>query len=90
MEKYSRAVSNMYSQFKQRKAHPMEKYIGRLVNYHGEKMEVVDYRYNEWEDRDMLIVDASQSGGWSELSPADFVFKDCEFYYYVGIDDLID
>ena len=91
MEKYSRAVSNTYSQFKPRKAHPMEKYIGRLVNYYGEKMEVVGYRYNEWADKDLLIVvDASQSGGWSELSPADIVFKNCEFYYYVGIDDLID
>ena len=90
MEKYSKAVSEMYSQFKQRKAHPMEKYIGRLVNYYGEKMEVVGYRYNEWADKDMLIVDASQSGGWSELGPDDFVFKNCGFYYYVGIDDLIE
>ena len=89
MEKYSKAVSEMYSQFK-REAHPMEKYIGRLVNYYGEKMEVVGYSHNELAGKDLLIVDASQSGGWSELGPADFVFKNCEFYYYVGIDDLID
>lgn len=31
MEKYSKAVSGMYSQFKQKEAHPMEKYIGRLA-----------------------------------------------------------
>lgn len=37
MEKYSKAVSEMYSQFKKREAHPMEEYIGRLVNYYGEK-----------------------------------------------------
>lgn len=89
MEKYSKAVSEMYSQFK-REPHPMEKYIGRLVDYYGEKMEVVGYRCNEWTDRGLLIVDASQSGGWSELSPADFVFKNCGSYYYAGIDDLID
>ena len=90
MEKYSKAVSEMYSQFKQKEAHPMERYIGRLVNYYGEKMEVVGYRYNEWVDKYMLIVDAPQGGGWSELGPADFVFKNCEFYYYVNIDDLIE
>lgn len=31
MEKYSKAVSEMYSQFKKREAHPLEKYIGRLA-----------------------------------------------------------
>lgn len=85
MEKYSKAVREMYSQFKKREAHPMEKYIGRLVNYYGEKMEVVGYSHNG-----LLIVDASQSGGWSELGPADVVFKNCESYYYAGIDDLIE
>lgn len=90
MEKYSKAVREMYSQFKKREAHPMEKYIGRLVNYYGEKMEVVGYKYNEWADEYLLIVDASQSGGWSELAPSDVVFKNCEFYYYAGIDDLIE
>lgn len=76
--------------FEKREAHPLEKYIGRLANYYGEKMEVVGYSHNELAGKDLLIVDASQSGGWSELGPADFVFKNCEFYYYVGIDDLID
>ena len=76
--------------FEKREAHPMEKYIGRLVNYYGEKMEVVGYRHDELAGKGLLILDASQSGGWSELSPADFVFKNCEFYYYAGIDDLID
>ena len=90
MGKYSKAVRGMYSQFKKREAHPMEKYIGRLVNYYGEKMEVVGYRHNESTGEDLLILDASQSGGWSELGPADFVFKNCEFYYYAGINDLIE
>lgn len=35
MEKYSKAVSEMYSQFKQKEAHPMEKYIGKHVAYWG-------------------------------------------------------
>ena len=43
MKKYSKAVSEMYSQFKQRKAHPFEKYIGRLVSFSGEEVEVVGY-----------------------------------------------
>lgn len=90
MEKYSSAVSEMYSQFKKKETHPMEKYIGRLVNYYGEKMEVVGYSHNELAGKDLLIVDASQSGGWPELGPADFVFKDCELYYYVDIDDLME
>lgn len=41
MEKYLRAVSEMYSQFKKVEAHPMGKYIGRLVYFCGEKLEVV-------------------------------------------------
>lgn len=90
MEKYSKAVREMYSQFKKGEAHPMEKYIGRLVNYYGKKMEVVGYSHNELAGKNLLIVDASQSGGWSELGPADFVFKNCESYYYAGIDDLIE
>ena len=90
MEKYSKAVSEMYSQFKRKEAHPMEKYIGRLVNYYGEKMEVVGYSHNEWPGTDLLIVDASQNGGWSALEPFDVVFKECESYWYVSINDLID
>lgn len=53
-------------------------------------MEVVGYSHNELAGKDWLIVDASQSGGWSELAPSDVVFKNCEFYYYVGIDYLIE
>lgn len=43
MEKYSKAVSEMYSQFNQREVHPLEKYIGRLARCRGEKSEVVGY-----------------------------------------------
>lgn len=90
MEKYSRAVSEMYSQFKKREAHPLEKYIGRLVSFSGKEVEVVGYNHKAWADKDLLIVDASQVGGWPELAPSDVVFKNCDFYYYVGISDLID
>lgn len=38
MEKYSKAVSEMYSQFKQSEANPLEKYIGRLAHGCGEKL----------------------------------------------------
>lgn len=90
MEKYSRAVSEMYSQFKQREAYPMEKYIGRLAYFYGGKSEVVGYSRNELADEPLLIVDASQNGGWSALEPFDVVFKECERYWYVSISDLID
>ena len=43
MEKYSKAVSEMYSQFKQREVRPMEKYVGRLARCRGEKLEVAGY-----------------------------------------------
>lgn len=90
MEKYSKAVSEMYSQFK-KETHPTEKYIGRLANYRGKKVEVVGYRHNELAVRDFLIIDASQVGGWSQsaLEPFDVVFKECEKYWYVSADDLI-
>ena len=90
MEKYLSAVSEMYSQFKQREAHPMEKYIGRLANFHGNKMVVVGYNLHQLADEPLLIVDASQIGGWSALEPSDVVFKYCETYGYAGINDLTD
>jgi len=90
MEKYSKAVSEMYSQFKQREAHPMEKYIGRLVNFYGDKLEVVGYSHKQFTDEPLLIVDASQNVGWSALEPFDVIFKDCEKYRYASINDLID
>ena len=90
MEKYSKAVSEMYSQFKQRKAHPLEKYIGRFANYEGEQLEVVGYSHNDSADEPWLIVDGSKNGGWSTPEPFDVVFKECERYWYVSVDDLID
>lgn len=89
MEKYSKAVSEMYSQFKQREAHPMEKYIGRLVNFYGERLEVVGYRRNDLTSSPLLIVEALPFEGWSVLEPADVIFKKCEGYWYAGIRDLI-
>lgn len=79
-----------YSQFEKREAHQMGKYIGRLVNLYGDKLEVVGYSHNQFTDEPLLIVDASQTGGWSALDPSDVIFKDCEAYWYVGINSLID
>ena len=76
--------------FEKREAHPMEKYIGRLVNFYGKRLEVVGYTRNEVTGKPLLIVEASQIGGWSALEPSDVVFKECESYWYAGINDLID
>ena len=89
MEKYSKAVSEMYSQFKKKEAHPMEKYIGKHVVYLGEAREVVGYR-DEFYGSYCLIVAGSDVGGWSNLGPYDVVFKKCERYWYVGSFDVID
>lgn len=91
MEKYSKAVREMYSQFKEIEHHRVEEYIGRLANYKGEQLEVVGYR----EDTDgtwALIVGGTKIKGWRRemLGPMEVVFKDCEEYAYVGITDLID
>lgn len=98
MEKYLRAVSGMYSQFKRKEArptekrevHPMEKYIGRLVDLYGNKLEVVGYSREQFTGEPLLIVDASQIVGWSAPEPCDVIFKDCGAYRYASIDDLID
>lgn len=98
MEKYSKAVSEMYSQFKpkevhpleKKESHPMEKYIGRFVNYRGIRSEVVGYGYNELTREPWLIIDTSRIGGWSALESPNVVFKECENYWYASIDDLID
>lgn len=91
MEKYSKAVSEMYSQFKQREAHPMEKYIGQLARCRGIDCEVVGYRTIK-DDTWALIVDGTGAKGWcwKVLDTRDVVFKDCECYFYVSIYDLID
>ena len=89
MEKYSKAVSEMYSQFKQKEAHPMEKYIGKHVVYFGREEEVVGYTM--WPDGTCsLIINSSQKEGWAILGPYDVIFKKCERYWYVSISDLID
>lgn len=81
MEKYSKAVSGLYSQFKNADAHPMKKYIGRLANCYGEKMGVVGYSCNELADEPLPIVDNPRSGGRTDLDPNDVVFKECERYW---------
>lgn len=90
MEKYSKAVSEEHLQFEKREAHPAEKYIGRLARCNGgEVSEVVGYT-EYWGSACSLIADATSFGGWRGLGVDDVVFKDCESYWYVGIDDLID
>lgn len=89
MEKYSKAVSGMYSQFEKREAHPMEKYVGRHAVVRGSVLEVVGYSAGS-DDIRMLIVDAFPVGGWTDLWEADTVFRVCKSYWYVRIDDLID
>lgn len=56
------------------------------------EFEVVGYSCKDLDDEGFLIVDASQSGGWleQELEPFDFVSKECKYYWYVNIIDLID
>lgn len=90
MEKYLSAVSEMYSQFKKKEAHPMEKYIGRLIKYNGKESKVVGYSYQECLGEYVLIVEAPEEIGWTELDPSDVILKDCEYYWYVRINDLIE
>ncbi|WAX10122.1 hypothetical protein BU241P1_00012 [Bacteroides phage BU241P1] len=89
LEKYSKAVSEMYSQFKG-EPHPLEKYIGRLAVCYGKKAEVVGYIDNELAGEPLLIVDCPWSKGWTDLEPNDVIFKECERYWYVSINDLIE
>lgn len=76
--------------FEKREAHPMEKYIGRWVNCRGKKAVVIGYSYIESDDEPLLLIVASQTDGWSKLEPFDVVFKECEYYWYASINDLID
>lgn len=88
MEKYSSAVSEMYSQFKQRETHPLEKYIGRLALWWPRQLEVVGYTVDAL-GGGCLIADATLLGGWCNLDANDVVFKRCEAYCYVSVNDLI-
>lgn len=89
MEKYSKAVREMYSQFKKKEAHPMEKYIGRHVRCNGKILEIVGYSCDT-DNLGMLIVDASQREGWTTLGSYDTIIKRCKKYWYAGISSLID
>lgn len=89
MEKYLDAVSEMYSQFKKKEAHPMEKYIGKRVVYLGGTREVVGYALQPG-GQFKLIVAGPNVGGWSKLGPYDVVFKKCESYWYVSSFYVID
>lgn len=71
--------------FEKREAHPMAKYIGRSVNFYGTRLEVVGYNRNELTGEPLLIVEALPFGGWSEPEPSDVIFKECESYWYAGI-----
>ena len=84
MEKYSKAVSEMYSQFKQKEAHPMEKYIGKHVVYWGRAREIVGYTTGP-DGTYWLIIDASEIRGWANPGPDDVVHKKCKMYLYLSI-----
>lgn len=90
MEKYSKAVSEMYSQFKKREVHPLEKYIGRMVRCYGERLEVVGYMCDN-DGIAMLIAGAPKMKAyyWDCLDAEDVVFKRCKAYCYVSVTDLI-
>ena len=76
--------------FEKREDHPLKKYIGRSVYFCGMELEVVGYSHNELADVPVLIVEALPFGGWTDLDPDDVIFKECEGYWYVNINDLID
>lgn len=75
--------------FEKREAHPLEKYIERLVSFSGEEVEVVGY-CADMSSVAKVIIDASKCGGWTVLEPNDVVFKECESYWYLSIDELIE
>lgn len=88
MEKYLKAASGMYSRFKQREAHPMEKYIGRSARCGpGEVLEAVGYNATP-AGAHYLIVDCSGNGGRTDLAPNDAISKECKSYRYASIRDL--
>ena len=76
--------------FKERRAHPAEKYIGRVAYFFGEKLEVVGYRNDTGIVR-VLIADSTKmkGWGWKLLDARDVVSKKCESYCYVSVNDLI-
>ena len=89
MEKYSKAVSGMYSQSGKGEARPSEKYTGRSAYGCGEKSEVAGYRKDTDETR-ALIADGTKIKSWcrGRTDNQCVVFKNCECYYFVGIGDL--
>ena len=75
--------------FEKGEDHPLKKYIGQLVSFSGEKVEVVGY-YADMSSIAKVIVDASQIGGWTVLERNDVIFKECGIYWYLSIDELIE
>lgn len=102
MEKYSKMVGEMYSQFKKKKDHPMKKYIGRHMVYRDGVREIVGYSTGSDGSCCLIIdasgirgwsntrLDASETRGWTNQGPDDVIFKECERYLYVSIINLID
>lgn len=88
MEKYSKAVSEMYAQFKKREVHPMEKYIGGLARCSGGgALEVVGY--NVMPDGSFRLI-VGRTHAWDYLDAEDVVFKRCDAYCYASVNGLID
>lgn len=93
MKKYLKAVSEMYSQFEKREAHPLKKYVGRYVQVKDQKLEVIGYSKDLIRSGGgFLIVDGTSLNGWrwtAFKNQSDVVFKKCERYYYVHTGNLI-
>lgn len=75
--------------YEKREDHPLKKYIGQSVSFSGEEVEVVGY-YADMSSIAKVIIDAAQTGGWTALEPNDVIFKECESYWYLSVDELIE
>lgn len=77
--------------FEKKGDHPLEKYVGRTAILGGARLKVVGYR-NGTDSTRVLIVDCTKFKGWvgGPLGTRDVVFKECKYYWYVSISDLID
>lgn len=93
MGKCPKAVSEMYSQFKTKEAHPLERYVGRYVQVKDQKLEVIGYSKDLiWSGGGLLIVDGTTLNGWrwtESKNQGNVVFKKCEKYCYVHTGNLI-
>lgn len=69
-------------------------YVGRYVQVGDQKLEVIGYSKEIIRGEGcFLIVDGASLNGWCQTAlnnQSDVVFKNCEMYYYIDVDNLID